>query len=41
MEQLHRQWQVADKAGDAAGRIMVYSKMEMRQEYLDSPALKF
>ena len=41
MEQLHRQWQAADQAGDAAGRMAVYRKMEIHQQFLDGPAMQF
>ena len=41
MEQLHHEWLRADRAGDAAGRLLVYKKMERHQEFLDSPKLKF
>ena len=41
MEQLRHEWHRADKAGDAARRVLVYKKMEQRQEFLDSAALKF
>ena len=41
MEQLHREWQRADRAGDAAGRLLFYKKMEKHYEYVDSAALKF
>ena len=41
MNQLHDHWVVADRAGDAAGRVLVYRKMEVHQKFLDSAALKF
>ena len=38
MNQLHDHWVVADRAGDAAGRVR---KMEVHQKFLDSAALRF
>ena len=41
MEQLHQEWLRADRAGDAAGRLLVHKKMERHQGFLDSPMLRF